>query len=52
MTLAYIYAVTGRSKLAEFELGRLVGGGFESVQMYTTLAYAAWSQRHYQKSID
>jgi tetratricopeptide (TPR) repeat protein len=52
MTLAYIYAITSRSKLAEFELGRLVEGGFESVQMYTTLAYAAWSQRHYQKAID
>jgi tetratricopeptide (TPR) repeat protein len=52
MTLAYIYAITGRSKLAEFELGRLVEGGFESVQMYTTLAYAAWSQRHYQKAVD
>ncbi|MDR2144732.1 MAG: tetratricopeptide repeat protein [Treponema sp.] len=52
MTLAYIYAVTSRSKLAEFELGRLVEGGFESVQMYTTLAYAAWSQRHYQKAVD
>jgi tetratricopeptide (TPR) repeat protein len=52
MTLAYIYAITGRSKLAEFELGRLVGSGFESVQMYTTLAYAACSQRHYQKAID
>ncbi|MDR0585987.1 MAG: tetratricopeptide repeat protein [Treponema sp.] len=52
MTLAYIYVTTGRSKLAEFELGRLVEGGFESVQMYTTLAYAAWSQRHYQKAVD
>ncbi|MDR1506735.1 MAG: tetratricopeptide repeat protein [Treponema sp.] len=52
MTLAYIYAITGRSKLAEFELGRLVDGGFESVQMFTTLAYAAWSQRHYQKAVD
>jgi tetratricopeptide (TPR) repeat protein len=52
MALAYIYAITGRSKLAEFELGKLVEGGFESVQMYTTLAYAAWSQRHYQKAVD
>jgi tetratricopeptide (TPR) repeat protein len=52
MTLAYIYAVTRRSKLAEFELGKLVESGFESVQMYTTLAYASWSQRHYQKAVD
>ncbi|MDR0599738.1 MAG: tetratricopeptide repeat protein [Treponema sp.] len=52
MTLAYIYVITSRSKLAEFELGRLIKGGFESVQIYTTLAYAAWSQRHYQKAVD
>ncbi|MDR2553322.1 MAG: tetratricopeptide repeat protein [Treponema sp.] len=52
MTLAYIYVITSRSKLAEFELGRLVKGGFESVQIYTTLAYAAWSQHQYQKAVD
>lgn len=52
MALAYIYVVTGRSKLAEFELGRLVKGGYESIQMYTTMAYAAWSQRQYQKAVD
>jgi tetratricopeptide (TPR) repeat protein len=52
MTLAFIYVTTGRSKLAEFELGRLVDGGFESVQIYTTLAYAAWMQKQYQKAVD
>jgi tetratricopeptide (TPR) repeat protein len=52
MMLAYIYVTTGRSKLAEFELGRLVEGGFESAHLYTTLAYAAWAQRHYQKACD
>ncbi|MDR2182113.1 MAG: tetratricopeptide repeat protein [Treponema sp.] len=52
MTLAFIYVITGRSKLAEFELGRLVEGGFKSVQIYTTLAYAAWMQRQYQKAVD
>jgi tetratricopeptide (TPR) repeat protein len=52
LTLAYIYVITKRSKLAEFELGRLVDGGFESVQIYTTLAYASWAQRQYQKAVD
>jgi tetratricopeptide (TPR) repeat protein len=52
MTLAYIYVITNRYKLAEFELGRLAGNGFESVQMYTTFAFAAWSQRQFQKAID
>jgi tetratricopeptide (TPR) repeat protein len=52
LALAYIYAITGRSKLAEFELGRLVNGGYESVQIYTTMAYAAWSQKQFQKAVD
>jgi len=52
LTLAYIYVITGRSKLAEFELGRLVKGGFESTQIYTTMAYAAWCQKQYQKAVD
>jgi tetratricopeptide (TPR) repeat protein len=52
LALAYIYVITGRSKLAEFELGRLVTGGYESVQIYTTMAYAAWSQKQFQKAVD
>ena len=52
LTLAYIYVITGCSKLAEFELGRLVKGGYESIQIYTTMAYAAWSQKQYQKAVD
>jgi tetratricopeptide (TPR) repeat protein len=52
LTLAYIYVITGRSKLAEFELGRLVKSGYESIQIYTTMAFAAWSQKQYQKAVD
>ena len=52
LALAYMYVITGRSKLAEFELGRLVKGGYESIQIYTTLAYAAWAQRQFQKAVD
>jgi tetratricopeptide (TPR) repeat protein len=52
MTLAYIYVVTKRSKMAEFELKRLQNNGFESVQLYTTLAYAAWSQRNFKNAIE
>jgi tetratricopeptide (TPR) repeat protein len=52
MTLAYIYVITKRSKMAEFELNRLAGKGFESAQLYTTLAYAAWSQKQYDKAVD
>jgi tetratricopeptide (TPR) repeat protein len=52
MTLAYIYVLTKRSKMAEFELHRLANNGFESAQLYTTLAYAAWSQKHFQQAVD
>ena len=52
MTLAYIYVITRRSKMAEFELKRLASNGFESAQLYATLAYAAWSQKHYKSAVD
>jgi len=52
MALAYIYVITKRTKLAEFELKRLANNGFESAQLYTTLAYAAWAQKHYKQSVD
>jgi len=52
MTLAYIYVVTKRSKMAEFELKRLANSGFESAQIYTTLAYAAWLQKQYKQAVD
>jgi tetratricopeptide (TPR) repeat protein len=52
MALAYIYVITKRSKMAEFELKRLRNNGFESAQLYTTLAYAAWSQKNYKGAVD
>ena len=52
MTLAYIYVITNRSKLAEFELKKLVGNGFESAQLYTTLAYAACIQKQFKQAVD
>ena len=52
MALAYIYLITKRSKMAEFELKRLVSNGFESVQLYTTLAYAALTQKHFRQAIE
>jgi Flp pilus assembly protein TadD len=52
MTLAYIYVVTKRSKMAEFELQRLKSNGFESAQLYTTLGYAAWAQKHVKDAVE
>jgi tetratricopeptide (TPR) repeat protein len=52
MTLAYIYVITGRIKMAEFELKRLQRGGFESPQLYNTLAYAAWTQSRFKNAVE
>ena len=52
MTLAYIYLVTKRFRMAEFELNRLSNKGFESAQLFATMAYAAWSQKHYKQSVE
>ncbi|MDR3247727.1 MAG: tetratricopeptide repeat protein [Treponema sp.] len=52
MTLAYIYVITKKTKMAEFELTRLQKSGFESVQLYTTLAYAAWAQKNATGAVD
>ncbi|GHV02525.1 hypothetical protein FACS189485_03160 [Spirochaetia bacterium] len=52
MTLAYIYVITRRFKMAEFELHKLQGNGFESAQLYTTLGYAAWLQKHIKESVE
>ncbi|GHU09778.1 hypothetical protein FACS1894151_08240 [Spirochaetia bacterium] len=52
LTLAYIYVATKRSKMAEFELNQLLKAGGESVQVYTTLAYAAWSQKQFDKAVE
>jgi tetratricopeptide (TPR) repeat protein len=52
MTLAYIYMVTHRSRLAEFELSQLVKNGFASAQIYTTLAYASWVRKDFAQALE
>ncbi|MCL2719739.1 MAG: tetratricopeptide repeat protein [Treponema sp.] len=52
MTLAYIYVITKRVRMAEYELKRLQSNGFESPLLYNTLAYAAWLQKQYKNAIE
>jgi len=52
MTLAYIYVITKRVKMAEYELKRLQASGFESPILYNTLAYAAYVQKQNKNAID
>jgi tetratricopeptide (TPR) repeat protein len=52
LAMAYSYVITKRAKLAEFELGQLMKSGFESAQIYTTLAYAAWLQKDNKRAVE
>jgi tetratricopeptide (TPR) repeat protein len=52
MTVAYIYLITNRSKMAEFELKRLANNGFESASLYNSMAYAAYIQKRYKNAVE
>jgi tetratricopeptide (TPR) repeat protein len=52
MTLAYIYVITKRVRMAEYELKRLQSSGLESPLLYNTLAYAAWLQKQNKNAIE
>jgi tetratricopeptide (TPR) repeat protein len=52
MTLAYIYVLTKRVKMAEYELKRLQTSGLESPLLYNTLAYAAYIQKQNKDAIE
>jgi tetratricopeptide (TPR) repeat protein len=42
--LAFIYVQTGRKKLAQFELNKLIDAGYRISSVYASLAYIAWQQ--------
>lgn len=44
MLLGYIYSVTERYRLAEFEFNRLLEDGYESAKVYAALAYVLYQQ--------
>jgi tetratricopeptide (TPR) repeat protein len=52
LTLAYIYVITKRIKMAQYELTRLQSSGLESPLLYNTLAYAAWLQKQNKNAIE
>ena len=51
MALAYVYTITNRHRLAEYELKRLKESGNESVQVYAFLGYSAWAQGRVDESL-
>ncbi|MDC7225279.1 MAG: tetratricopeptide repeat protein [Spirochaetales bacterium] len=52
MILSYIYTITGRIKLAEFELNKLIEEGFESPQVYSNYSYIYYESGKVEKSIE
>ncbi len=52
LALAYIYSVTGRFKLAEYELMKLVDSSVDTPQVFAALGHAVWSQGRIVEGID
>ena len=52
MILSYIYTITGRVKLAEFELKKLLEDGFESPQVFSNYSYIYYDAGKIEKSIE
>ena len=51
LILAFIYSKTGRGRLAEFELSKLLDAGYESPQVYTAMGYLAYEQHDTEKAL-
>lgn len=49
--LAVIYALSGRKRLADFELNKLLETGFMTASVYAAIAFIAWEQQDTQKCL-
>lgn len=52
MVLSVIYTLTGRSRLADFELRKLIDSGYESAQVFCSLGYIAFEHRNVDDAIN
>ena len=57
--LAVIYALSGRKRLADFELSKLLETGYRQASVYAAIAFIAWEQNdtekclsYYEKSLE
>ncbi|MFA6937430.1 MAG: tetratricopeptide repeat protein [Treponema sp.] len=50
--LAVIYCLSGRKKLADFELNKLLDTGYKPASVYSALAYVAWGQGEVDKCLE
>lgn len=52
MLLSVIYALTGRTRLADFELRKLIDSGYESAQVFCSLGFIAFEHRNVDEAVD
>lgn len=50
--LAVIYALSGRHRLADFELNKLLETGYNTSSVYASLAYIRWEQNDIEKCLE
>ena len=50
--LAVIYAISGRKRLADFELNKLLETGFMTASVYAAIAFVAWEQQDTERCMD
>ena len=50
--LAVIYVETGRKRLADFELNKLLDTGYMTASVYAAIAYIAWAQEDFSRCLD
>jgi Flp pilus assembly protein TadD len=52
MVLGYIYAVSSRHRLAEFEFRKVIELGVRSSQAYAALGYVLYSQKKVEEAVE
>ncbi len=50
--LAIIYALSGRKRLADFELNKLLETGYMTASVYAAIAFVAWEQNDTEKCLE
>ena len=50
--LAVIYAISGRKRLADFELNKLLETGYMTASVYAAIAFVAWEQKDTERCLD
>ena len=50
--LAVIYSLSGRKRLANFELGKLLESGYKPASVYASMAFIAWEQKDVEKCLE